>query len=239
MTAVSNNYRKIDLDEARRVSVELADAWKDDAIPIRQFELAVKKELEILRLGELREPYAALVRCLRRLPVGLNHSGTHLLDAGAASGYYGEVLKLSGFEFSYNAMDFSPAFKDLAMNLYPGIKFIVADASNIPCLDKVYDIVLTGAVMMHCLEYEKVFAEAVRVSNKYIILHRTPVLTEQPTTYFVKDAYGIPCVEIHFNESELFELFVKYDVSVIWQDDIFRDASGMFGHRNYVLIKND
>jgi SAM-dependent methyltransferase len=235
---VSSNYRELNVVDAWRVAGELYEAWKDDSIPRKQFELCTRPEMDRIRRGEIFEPFAALIRCLRRLPVVMNQSAVTMLDVGAASGFYGEVIKQAGFQFHYTALDFSPAFKELAAQIYPGLKFIIADARGIPSLDAQFDIVLSSAVMMHCVEYELAFSEAVRVSKRYVLLHRTPVLTTRPTSYFVKDAYGVPCIEIHFGESELFELFIKYGVTVAWQDEVFWDEKQSFGHRSYLLKKD-
>lgn len=236
MKSVSANYRELHVSEVEAVAAELAKAWQDPAIPARQYVLIVKSELELFRAGSIQEPYAAFLRCIRRLPAMMNRNGTTFLDAGASGGYYSEILRRSGFQYDYVGMDFSPAFRELALRLYPGIVFDIGDARQLPYPTSSFDIVLSSAVMMHNLEYEHVLAEAARVSKQYVLLHRTPVETERRTRYWIKEAYGVPCLEIHFNESELFNLFAKYGLSVIWQDDVFFDGS--FGHRDYLLQKD-
>jgi SAM-dependent methyltransferase len=235
---VSANYRELNIVDAYRVAAELSEAWQDPSIPLKQYQMCTKPEMERIRRGEIFEPFAALIRCLRRLPVVLNQATVSVLDAGASSGFYSEVIKLAGFQFNYTALDFSQAFKKLANEIYPSVKFIVADARQIPSLDSQFDIVLSSAVLMHCVDYELALSEVVRVAKRYVLLHRTPVLTNGPTRFFVKDAYDVPCVEVHFGESELFQLFSKYGLTVAWQDEIFWDAKQSFGHRSYLLKKD-
>lgn len=235
---VSTNYRELQASEVAEVAASCAEAWKDPSIPARQYAI-VKPELENYRNGGACAPFDALARCLKRLPEEMKWPETKFLDVGASAGYYLEILRQASFHCDYVACDFSPAFKVLAEELYPGIRFDVADARQLPYESGSFDIVLSGCVMLHTLEYEQVLAETARVTKQYALFHRTPVLTTKPTTFYVKEAYQVPCLEIWFNEQELISLFRKYGLSVIWQDDVFFDFERSFGHREYVLKKDD
>lgn len=235
--SVSTNYRELAQDEIAAVAASCAEAWKDPAIPLRQYLLAAQPELERYRRGEQVPPFDALVRCLKRLPEEMKWPETKFLDVGASAGYYLEVLRQNSFYCDYTACDFSPAFKVLAEELYPGIKFDVADARQLPYEPGSFDVVLSGATLMHCAEHDQVIAELARVSKQFVILHRTPVLTQRPTTAYLKDGYDVPMIEFHFNESDLFNWFAKYGLTCVWQDEVFFDFEKSFGHREYVLIK--
>lgn len=237
MSGISANYRELLPEEVHQVAIECAEAWKAEMIPIRQWELAAKKELEHFRQTATGEPFETFVKCLKRLPIDFLAQGPTLLDVGASGGYYGEVLEVAGLFFQYTGCDFSPSFKALANELYPGFVFDVADARRLPYADESFDVVVNGACMMHNAEYAKVLSESARVAKSYVLLHRTPVLTTRPTTFFKKEAYGIPCLEVHFNESELFELFRENRLSVIWSADVFWESNRNFGHRDYLLEK--
>lgn len=237
-SSVSTNYRELAQHEIAEVAASCAEAWKSADIPARQYAI-VKPELENYRKGGACAPFDALVRCLKRLPEEMKWPETKFLDVGASAGYYLEILRQASFHCDYAACDFSPAFKALAEELYPGINFDVADARQLPYESGSFDIVLSGCVMLHTLEYEQVLAETARVTRQYALFHRTPVLTTKPTAFYVKEAYQVPCLEIWFNEQELLSLFRKYGLSVIWQYDVFFDFSESRGHREYLVRKDD
>lgn len=235
MSAVSANYRELLPDEIQSVADACAQAWQDATIPEKQLEI-VKSELTAFRSGLPVVPYDALVKTVRHIPMRVLMARPNVLDVGASSGYYREVLQASGFRFLYRAVDFSSAFKTLAERLYPGIAYDVADARKLPYPDNSHDIVLNSAVIMHTLEYEQVIQETARVAKQYVIFHRTPI-GDGPTRYWQKDAYGIPCLEIHFNEAELLKLFDKAGLELAQSVNVFWDDAQRFGHRAYLLRK--
>lgn len=232
--SVSTNYRQLRPDEVEAVAQECQHAWADPAIPRRQYELAVKPELDKYRRGEPVAPYDALVKCLRQIPLKYTGVRSKILDVGCSSGYYRAVLRMSGYFMQYTACDFSPEFKELAEELYPDMAFGVADARHLPHHDDFFEVVLNSAVIMHVAEYEQVIRETARVAKNYAIFHRTPIV-DGPTKYYVKDAYSVPCIEIHFNERELRGIFDSNGLTLIHSEDVFREGS--FGHRSYLLAK--
>jgi ubiquinone/menaquinone biosynthesis C-methylase UbiE len=233
MNAISSNYRELRPDEVPEVAAMCAEAWKDPRIPMRQYESAARKELEAFRRGEGCRPYDVLIDCLRHIPTW---DRPRVLDVGASGGYYSEILKVAGFDARYTGLDFSPAFQQLARNLYPAIDFDLGDAAALPYRDDWYDVVLHGAVIMHSLQYPSVIGEASRVSRQYVVFHRTPILRDKPTSYFLKEGYGIPMLEIHFNEGELLDLFQSHGLKVVYSAKVFWD--GTFGHWDYLLEKS-
>lgn len=231
---VSANYIKIKPENVRSVAETLDAAWQSSGLPDTQYESVVKGELEALKRGDMVAPYAVLKRLLDKVPE-MNHPETRLLDVGAASGYYSQVLESFDFQCKYQALDYSTYFRDLAEKLFPGIQFEVGSADAIPFPARSFDVVLHGACIMHLpLTYEKAIKDAARVTKYFVIFHRTPVHTDDtPTEFFHKSAYGVPCVETHFNEKELLGLFTKYGLSVQHEDYVFRD--GHFAHKSYLL----
>lgn len=236
MSAVSTNYRELRPEEVDRVAAECAKAWQDPAIPLRQYELAAKGELEKYRNGGSVAPFDALIKCMRKIPLKYTGSRSKLLDVGASGGYYRQVLRHAGYFMQYWGCDFSPAFKELAVKLYPGIQFDVADARELPYHDDSIEIILHGAVLMHLRDYGKAIKEAARVSSRYVIFHRTPV-SNKSTIYFEKEAYSIRCLELRFNEGELLQLFEMHGLTPIFQADVFWNATEGWGHRSYLTEK--
>lgn len=234
--AVSTNYRRLSLSEVENAAADCAAAWKNPEIPKRQYDLAVKGELEVYRNGGKVAPFDTLVSCLKRIPEELNRADVKLLDVGASGGYYSEVLRLRGFAYDFTALDFSEAFRDLAVSLYPGIQFKVGDARDLPFSDKSFDIVLNAACLMHCRDFGQVIRSTARVAKKYVIFHRTPI-AEGPNHYWIKEAYQIPVLEIWFNEDALLELFAVHGLTVVHFEDVFRNSASGLTHRTYLLEK--
>lgn len=235
MSAISTNYRPLTPDELPRVAAECAEAWNDPEIPRRQYELAVKPELDTFRHGGKVAPYDALVRCLYHIPGEFFDARPRMLDIGASSGYYREVLGIAGYPVRYTGLDFSPAFKQLAQELYPDIAFEVGDARALPFHDDFFDVVLNSACIMHSIAYRLIIEESVRVASRFVIFHRTPILRNRPTSYYLKEGYGCPMLEAHFNERELLDLFYGNGLRLMYYTDVFNQ--GDFGHRSYVLRK--
>ncbi len=231
--AISDNYRELTAEELDIFQETYDAGWKDPAMPERQYRRVVADELQRFRVGEEILPYRVALDCLRMLPPMEVPS---LLDVGASSGYYAEVLKIGGFNCRYTAVDFSPAFKEIAERLYHGIRFDVADACSLPYTSGQFDIVLHGAAIMHIRDYRKAISEAARVSNRYVIFHRTSIQEGQPTRFYAKEAYGVPCLEIWYSPDELLNIFAEVGLKVIGQIDLFTTESG-YGHRSYVLEK--
>src|SRR5262249_15460389 len=89
-----------------------------------------------------------------------------LLDIGCGIGLYGVLLrKYSGKRLSYAGCDFSPAMIDAAKRLNPGCTFYQSDARKIDIPDRSMDVVWISAVLEHVPEFEKVLAEAARITR--------------------------------------------------------------------------
>lgn len=230
---VSGHYRRIRPEDVDAVARTFSDAWKDPSLPETQYELAVRKELQNYRSGVSVAPFDVFINLLKFIPAGRKT----LLDVGASSGYYSEVLRIRGFEneYEYTGLDYSTYFKDLAVKLFPGIRYEVGSATALPFEAKSFDVILHGACIMHCPEYGKAISEAARVARQAVIFHRTPIyLDDTPTTAFSKTAYGIPCIEWHFNETEIVDLFYRNKLEIRATSDVFID--GNFAHRSYLLF---
>ncbi len=232
-TGISEQYRLLDADQVEQFAAEAADAWKSADIPARQFNLVVSEELENYRAGKPILPYDVLVECLRMLPT-MNEPT--VLDIGAASGYYSQVLKIAGFDCHYGGIDFSPSFCQQAWEKFSAVVEL-GDARQLRIDDNSADIVLHGATLMHCREYQLAIEEAERVSKRYVIFHRTAIVEGRPTEFWTKEAYGVPCLEVHIEHAELMQIFESLGLKVLFTKDLFFDEEAKSGHRTYVLEK--
>lgn len=228
---VSGNYRKLEPSEVPEVAARLDAAWKHEAIPSRQWISVVRGEIERYRNGEYYQHFDALIRALRL--TGLENPT--LLEVGASSGFYSEILKIGGFDCRYTALDYSEAYQRMAAELFPSVPFRVGDARALPCADGEFEIVVSGCVLIHVYEYEKVIAESARVASKYVVMNRTPVTGQ--TTFFEKTAYNVPCLEVWLGEDELLSLFRKYGLELVSQQDTHTDQENHYAQRTYLLKK--
>lgn len=229
---ISGHYRPVAATDVDAVARTFEAAWQDPEIPRRQYESVVKQELEDLKRGKWSAPFKALRDIFGNMR-GINQEWS-LLDVGASSGYYLDVLRAIGFRGAYTALDMSPYYGDLARELYPEIDFKVGSATELPFEDKSFDILLHGACIMCTRDYHKAIREAARVARHIVVFHRTPIyLDDTRTQFFMKTAYGVPSLEIFFNEDEILGSFVNSGLKLVSSVDVFRD--GNFAHRSYLL----
>lgn len=201
--AVSTDYAVIAADDVARVASQLASAWQDPSIPQQQLGVA-EAELLAFEQHRLVPVFDTFAELLGRIPgVG----SMSLLEVGCASGYYADVLRIRGIGAGYSGCDYSPALIDLAKRRLPGTPFEVQDATRLAHPDASFDIVVSGCCILHIPDYAAAIRESARVARTHVLFHRTPVLHVSPTMHYRKLAYGVECVEIHFNETELLRLF--------------------------------
>lgn len=233
---VSTHYVEMAGDEVRSESVRLRTAWKDEGLPTKQREL-VELQLAAYRGGNKVEVFDAMVRSLRDLQ---DRTGKmRVLEVGCSSGYYSEVFEIAGLDIDYAGCDYSDAFIAMARQCYPGLPFDVQDATALQYADNAFDVVISGCCLLHIPEYRAAVAETSRVTGRYAIFHRTPVVLGQPNKYFRKQAYGVETVEIHFNEPQFLQLLVESGLALLNTHTLDETVSRGVGSatRTYVCRK--
>ena len=186
---------------------DLSQSWTAKDIAKSQREL-VDRQLIALHAGDAPAHFAVLGETVNWLKVRSGLEMATLLDAGCASAYYYEIIQhyVPGW-IEYTGLDYSLAMLDLAREKYPGITTIKRDLRCTGLGDRSFDIVLSGAALMHIRDWREALAELARMADKWLILHRTWVFVDgTPTTMRVGDAYGHPAWYIRFDEKELLEL---------------------------------
>jgi SAM-dependent methyltransferase len=193
------------------VPVQLTEGWKDRSIPERQRRLVD---------GQLRRMYQREVVPVFRVAADAVAAtgaarGT-ILEVGCASGYYFEVFShLLGGPIRYVGVDYSINLLMLGRQRYPGVPFLVGDATRLPVASRSCDLLFSGTVLLHVPDYARVVEESARVTRDWCIFHRTPVVASQATTFLSKFAYATPVVEIVFNEPELLGLMRSSGLDVV------------------------
>jgi ubiquinone/menaquinone biosynthesis C-methylase UbiE len=221
---VSTDYQVVERESVETVQRALRGSWQDTQIPVKQRQI-VDPQLDAYHRGASVPVFDALVDIMRGNIDGLQ--GARVLEVGCSSGYYSEVLAIKGLEVQYEGCDYSPSFIELARQKYPDIPFKVQDATKLDYASGSFDIVISGGCILHIPEYEAAIAEAARVSRRWVVFHRTPVLHIQGPIMYTKKAYGIDTLEIHFNEQALLHVFSKHGMRVMdinthsigWQSD--------------------
>lgn len=202
---------------------------------MRQWILCAEQEIERFRNGEGFRVFEVLLSILKKIP-SLGRVPT-LLEVGAAAAFYSEILKIGKFNCEYSALDYSEAFQALAWRLFPAVPFTVGDARALPFPDRSFDILLSGCCLLHIFDFEKAIQEAARVSDGWVVFHRTPLVLQGETRFFQKLAYQTPCIEIHFAYDELAVVFAACGLALVDAEDIFCDFGEDYRHTTLLLRK--
>jgi SAM-dependent methyltransferase len=234
--SISSNYVNLQGKEADAEGRRLLNSWRDNSLPERQREF-VDQQLLQYRSGARIDVFDIFVESISSLPnLGL---AVTLLEVGCSSGFYSEVIKISGLPIKYSGCDYSDAFIKLAKERHPSIDFAVEDATAMDYADSSFDIVVSGCCLLHIPEYKKAIEETARVARRFAIFHRTPVVWGQPEQWYRKNAYGVETVEIHFNELEFLQLLAKCGLELIATytlSDERTDSYRLLGHANRTYV---
>lgn len=196
---ISTNYKSITYDEAIELAKLLSNSWKNPDIPLKQRRL-VEQQLQSYKNGEVIQPYEALLNLLN--VINPHENVLRLLEIGCSSGYYSEVIRHAGFNVTYTGCDYSSHFIQMARKYYPKLQFDVEDASNLNYSSKSFDVVISGCCILHMINYLEAISEVARVTKRWAIFHRTPIVSMASNQFYTKDAYGVKTLEIYFNEEK-------------------------------------
>lgn len=210
--SISSHYVEITGHAITNESLRLRTAWQQYGIPSKQRTL-VNQQLTAYRQGESVDVFDVIVASIRNLP---NCPPTpRLLEIGCSSGYYSEVFAIVGLPVTYTGRDYSSAFIDMARQHYPHLFFDTQDATSLQYGENAFDIVISGCCLLHIPEFKTAIAETARVTSRYAIFHRTPVVLGQENKYYRKLAYGVETVEIHFNEPQFLQLLADNNLELL------------------------
>lgn len=186
------------LGDPSRLPSAVSHGWQEPSVAERQLE-AYLPLLERMHQGNPRRDFTAAAQALRLA----NQANPTILEIGCGNGYYCEVLSyLAHCALDYTGLDYSPAMIESARARYPRHRFLIADATLVPFADSAFDIVWSGTVLMHLVDYKKAISETCRVARRFCVFHSTPVLADAPTRFLTKRAYGVSVAEVIINEAE-------------------------------------
>lgn len=101
-----------------------------------------------------------------------------VLDAGCGAAYYSEIIEHYAPEWmkEYHGVDFNRAMIQVARAFYPGLRIHFGDLRNLNMFGgESFDIVLSGAAIVHIAEWEDAVMEFARIARRFLILHRTRI----------------------------------------------------------------
>jgi len=203
--------------EKSQINALMISAWKNEKIPERQRAL-VQKELSEMYKGKAVTPYRVLADIMKQYI----SPGCSVLEIGCASGYYYEILEyLLNQRINYTGVDYSDALIDMAKSYYPMASFHVADGAQLLFKDREFHLSISSGVLLHTPDYPLQIAETVRVAERFVVAHRTPVCRSRTTQYMKKLAYGVETVEILFNEGMLLDEFRAHGLKLLNKNEYY------------------
>ena len=198
-------------DSGRIEEENLSQNYADPSIAARQREL-VDRQLADMRAGNAPNHFGVISDVLGHIKWKNRPEVLSLLDVGCGSAYYSDIIDyFTPGLIDYTGCDYNPGMVAMAQERYPELPIFQADARNLEQFeDGQFNIILSGALIIHIREWRVVLKELARVANKWLILHRTWVHTDAtPTTREKKDAYGQQVWYYTFNEAALIESICK------------------------------
>jgi SAM-dependent methyltransferase len=205
-TVASEGYEIIQGDFAE----SLLAGWQDPAVATRQHQAFIPL-LKQMRNGRPRQDFVALAQAV----TATKEQDPSVIEVGCGSGWNAEVLAhLLRRPVRYIGVDYSPAMIALGRRAHANVSFIVGDAMRLPLRDHCCDILISGTVLMHLVDYQRAIEESRRVARAWCIFHTVPVVRQRATTRLRKLAYGQPVVEVIFNEAELRDRFATAGLAV-------------------------
>ena len=221
------------LIQPSQITERMTSAWKSDEIPLRQRALT-QKELKSMYKGETPLPYKVLADCLRSYV----YPECSILEIGCASGYYYEVLEyLLNMRISYAGVDYSEPLIAMARDYYPNATFSVADGALLPFENERFFVVVSSCVLLHVPNYREHIKETVRIAERFVVAHRTPICRKRPTWYLKKMAYGVETVELTFNEDEIVSEFFANGLQLIRSHEYYSNPGQDRYEITYVFEK--
>jgi SAM-dependent methyltransferase len=199
----SDDYRAIEAEQA-------LDGWLAREVAERQ-QAAFAPLVADALAGKPRADFKAAADAI--LETGMLDPS--VVEIGCGSAYYARVLPaLLGRPLRYTGFDLSLAMVALGARAHAGVRLAVGDARRLPLADDCCDILLSGTVLMHVLEYEVAIEESRRAARTWCIFHTIPIRQNGRTLTLRKRAYGLPVAEVVFNQKEIEECFAGKGLAI-------------------------
>lgn len=227
---ISFGYSPLDTGD---ITDSQKEAWKEASVAKNQRKLVETEILSTLR-GAPPKVFTALVESLDPI----TNQGDSILEIGCASGYAAEILEyLLPRTLQYTGVDYSEAMISMARDYYPEKDFLVADATAIPLSSNLFDVTISSCVLLHLRDPEAAVSEAIRLSRKYIVAHRTPICRDRPTHTSKKFGDEVEMFEHTFNEVDLLSMFERNGAALLRVIALWEDPARDTYTYNYIFKK--
>lgn len=214
----------------------------EPSIPGKQREL-VDRQLKDMYAGRPPDHFCVLRDIFGKISTssGDRQEPLRVLDAGCASGYYFEILRhLVPVALQYTGSDFSQGMLELARQRYPQLSLVRTDVRQIAWRDQSFDIVLSGAVIVHVREWERAVTELGRVARKWVVLHRTLVCFERSSFVEVEKHYDVDVYRVYIREAELMSLLCNMGYELVLKMDCQEGISRVdVGNFTYLFLRKN
>lgn len=186
---------------------DLSRSYADPTIAVRQRQI-VDQQLQMMRNDNAPEHFKVVGRILSQINEDTDSDRIALLDAGCASAYHSEIVDFFVPRWvEYVGVDFNPGMLDLAKNRYPALPLARMDLRNLAFCGRSFDLVMSGAVVVHIKEWKDVVRELTRITRRWVFLHRTVVYTgSNASSIAVERHYDKDVYRVRVSEDELLAL---------------------------------
>jgi SAM-dependent methyltransferase len=220
---------------------DLSKNYMQPEIAAKQREL-VDQQLRLMYQGEAPPHFLVLKEMFQEI-VHSNREPQEpysLLDAGCASGYYSEILRyLVATPFRYTGCDFNPAMLGMAQKKYPHSLLARMDLRKLAFKDQSFDIILSGAVIVHIKQWQDAVSEMARISKNWIILHRTLIQEQKSTEIRAERHYDVEVYRVYLQEAELIDLLKSLNYEMVRKQHCDEGAMGPgVGNYTYLFRRN-
>jgi len=205
---------------------DLSKSYADPAIAIKQRQL-VDQQLQSMKNGNAPDHFKVVGRILSQLKGQTSLKSIDILDAGCGSAYYSEIVNffVPGW-IKYVGADFNRGMLDMAQKFYPTLPLAFMDLQNLAFRDGAFDLVMSGAVIVHIREWKSAVQELTRLTRRWLLLHRTLVYTDgSPTSVRIERHYDKDVYRVRINEGELLTLMSNLELNLAIKCDA---ADGKF-----------
>lgn len=196
---------------------KIAAAYQACGIAEQQRQL-VDRQLLAMKAGHIIPHFEVAKKVIKYIQKaeGFPPYRLKLLDAGCGSAYYWEIFEhVVPSCIDYTGVDYNPGMVAMAQYYYPGILIFQQDITNLAIFNSSeFQIVFSGACIIHMPEWKRAIIELCRVSANWLILHRTFV-HDGETMFVIKDAYGVDARYYTFNKAELINLVEHYGFKMV------------------------
>lgn len=194
---------------------DLSTSYADPAIAVKQRKL-VDQQLQSMKNGNAPEHFEVVGRILSQLKDQTGLKLIDVLDAGCGSAYYYEIVNFFVPEWvRYVGVDFNRGMLDMAQKFYPTLPLAYMGLPNLAFRDGAFDLVMSGAVIVHIREWESAVRELARLTQRWLLLHRTLVYTDgSPTSVSIERHYDNDVYRVRINEDELLTLMSSLEMNL-------------------------